>query len=64
MTHITVRPGEGRRVRLPGQDAPIPPEGMEVDQDPFVLRRLSDGDLVLVTDDAGSARTSNRKGKA
>lgn len=65
MTRTTVRPAEGRRVRLPGQDAPIPPEGDEVEMDVFVRRRLDDGDLVLVTDDAGAARTSsNRKGKA
>lgn len=65
MTRITVRPAEGRRVRLPGQDAPIPADGEEVVLDVFVRRRLDDGDLVPVTDDAGAARTSsNRKGKA
>lgn len=64
MTRITVRPAEGRRVRLPGQDAPIPDEGEEVVLDVFVRRRLDDGDLVQVADDAGAARTSNRKGKA
>jgi hypothetical protein len=61
MTRIEVRPGEGRRVRLPNQDAPIPPEGQEVDLDLFVRRRLDDGDLVLVTDDAGEARKKKAK---
>ncbi len=46
---IFVRPAEGRRVRLPGDGSPIPAEGMEVDRDIFVVRRLADGDLVEVT---------------
>ncbi|MBW6402081.1 DUF2635 domain-containing protein [Roseomonas sp. HJA6] len=45
---IFVRPAEGRRVRLPGDGSPIPPEGMEVDRDTFVIRRLADGDLLEV----------------
>lgn len=60
MSRIEVRPAEGRRVRLPGQDAPIPPEGQEVDLDIFVRRRLADGDLVAITDDADPRK---KKGK-
>ncbi len=61
MTRIAVRPGAGRRVRLPGQEAPIPADGQEVDLDLFVRRRLDDGDLVRVTDKAGEPREKKAK---
>lgn len=60
---LTVRPAEGRRVRLPGEAQPIPTEGREVAVDLFVRRRLADGDLVAVTDDAAPSRT-DKKGRA
>jgi hypothetical protein len=66
---LALRPAEGRRVRLPGQAEAMPPEGMEVDVDIFVRRRIDDGDLVAaadaapVTEEAGKPR-NDRKGKA
>lgn len=48
MARIHVRPAEGRRVRNPADSAVIPPEGIEIERDLFVVRRLAAGDLVVV----------------
>lgn len=58
MSRVFVRPAEGRRVRLPGDAQPIPPEGAEVERDTFILRRLADGDLVEATPKAGKGSSS------
>lgn len=59
---LTVRPAEGRRVRLPGQADPIPPEGQAVVADLFIRRRIADGDLVVLTDDAAEGRKKGARG--
>lgn len=46
MAIVFVRPGEGRRVRMPETGEIVPAEGMSVTLDMFVARRLADGDLV------------------
>ena len=46
MPSVTVKPAEGRRVRLPGEQEPMANEWRDVERDVFVARRLLDGDLV------------------
>jgi hypothetical protein len=54
---IEVRPAQGRRVRDP-EGGVLPPEGARVPENTFWLRRIQDGDVVLV-----SAELSRRKGR-
>jgi hypothetical protein len=56
---LHLRPAEGRRVRHPLTMAPIGAEGAHLPPDAFVLRRLAEGDLVVVTPPAEPAETSH-----
>jgi hypothetical protein len=47
MGTLALRPAEGRRVRLPDGTL-VPDAGAELELDQFVMRRMADGDLVLV----------------
>lgn len=47
MTTITIAPVEGRRVRIPLSTEIITQE-ITVEQNAFWLRRVADGDLVIV----------------
>ena len=63
MTRIYVQPAAGRTVPLPSAPGTkprlVPPAGMWVTEDPFIARRLRDGDLVVsvapAPDDAPAA---------
>ena len=54
-----LKPGEGRRVLLPGGQL-VPDAGMEMELDMFVVRRIADGDLVPV-EDAPAAKPTGKK---
>lgn len=45
MATITVKPGKGRLVRLPG-GRPVPDDGATVEDTPLIRRWLRNGDLV------------------
>lgn len=60
---VSVQPGEGRRVRHPATAAVI--EGpVDLPRDTWLIRRLADGDLVLVhTDDAAPTAPKEKKAR-
>jgi hypothetical protein len=63
MSKIYVKPAAGRLVLLPGNGKPpfpqVPDQGMWLEEDVFVTRRLMHGDLVKVDAPAG-ARASDQ----
>lgn len=48
MIKLKVRPAEGLQIRHPLTMAILPKDGMIVEQDSYWVRRLKDGDVVLV----------------
>lgn len=51
-----VKPAAGHRVYDPATRQPLPPEGSEVPRNQYWLRRLRDGDVIIV-----SAKRSSKK---
>lgn len=48
MKTIFVKPNSGLKIRMPGSGAVLPVDGAEVPNSSFWLRRIADGDAVMV----------------
>lgn len=61
---LTVKPAEGRRVRMPDRDFSVmPADGMTVQDAPYYRQRLADGDLVLADDPASAPKATPKATK-
>lgn len=57
-----VKPAAGRRVRDPRSKIPLPDSGAEVsDSDSYWVRRLQDGDVVLVVPSQPTKKATTTK---
>lgn len=56
MTTMKVRPAEGRMVPDPDRGDVLPKEGRTVPKNQWWMRRLRDGDVVMITAPAGKQK--------